>query len=82
MLMHFGRVLGGGMTVQLFDRVAVVVDRLIAVSMSMRMCMFMRMRVLMSVRMHCPVGMSMLVSMHMSMRMIVLDWAGHDGFLP
>jgi hypothetical protein len=37
MLMHFGRVLGSGMTVQLLDPVAVVVYRLIAVSMNMRM---------------------------------------------
>ena len=48
--------------------------------------MFMRMSVLMGVRMHRPVGMSVLmrmnVNMHMRMRMIVLDWAGHDGFLP
>jgi hypothetical protein len=35
--------------------------------------MFMRMGVLMSVRMHCPVGMCVLVRMHMIMRMIVLD---------
>jgi hypothetical protein len=37
MLMHFGRAVGSGMTVQLLGRVAVVVYRLIAVSMDMRM---------------------------------------------
>jgi hypothetical protein len=35
--------------------------------------MFMRMGVLMSVRMHCPVGMCVLVRMNVSMRMIVID---------
>jgi hypothetical protein len=37
MLVHFGLVLGSGIAVKIFGRVAVVVYRLIAVSMNMRM---------------------------------------------
>jgi hypothetical protein len=85
MLVQFGLMFGGGVSVQLLNRMLVVVFRFLACGMDVVMRVFVRVGVLMSVGMLCPVSVRMLVCVDVGMdvrvRMLVLDWIRHGMIL-
>ncbi len=85
MFVQFGQVLGGGVAVQLLNRVLVIVFGFLARSVNVAMRVLVQVGVLVGVRVLCAVCVRVLVSvdvgMHVRVRMFVLDWSRHGVFL-
>jgi hypothetical protein len=85
MLVQFHFMLWANTCVQLFNRVLVLVDRLLAWGVDVVMCVFVRMSVLMGVGMHhairVPVFVGVYVCMDVCVRVVVLDLTCHRVFL-